>query len=162
MTLGTTHIPYTDVNAFSSYESEGQLHQKSGYGFSLDEKSGLSNYQDNILSDASSYILPQNGNAYFPEFGYSADIGKYRTLEKISASTLHFAENPHSMRMDGAPDTRHVHFTPLWFPDGNYTVKTYIYDCWTPAGMLATSSTLEPIIIEGNMYDDWIINHADK
>ena len=47
--------------------------------------------------------------------------------------------------------------TPIWYPDGEYTVKYAVYDLWTPAGML-TGNTYALIRINGSMYDDYYTN----
>lgn len=49
-----------------------------------------------------------------------------------------------------------VHFSPVWFPDGSYTVNTHVMDIWTPAGMLAMNLT-DDVTISGSLYDDWHI-----
>ncbi|NLM60773.1 MAG: hypothetical protein GX193_01680 [Clostridiales bacterium] len=46
-----------------------------------------------------------------------------------------------------------MHKTPVWYPDGQYTVFYNIFDIWTPAGEL-TATEKATIIIDGNMYDD--------
>ena len=151
-----------DVNAFSSFLSDidSLWHMRSGYGLSLTAKAGVTQYQDTILPGSEAYVLPQNGNAYFPEFGYQFLNAKYRTLQLTAPGTFEFEQNPYSIMANGTHDGRRIHFTPLWYPDGNYTVKTSLYDCWTPAGMISLQSTLKPIVIGGSYYDDWYINHG--
>ena len=148
-----------DVNAFSSFRSGGFWHMKSGYGVSLTASTGVSRYGSAILPDAGAYVLPQNGNAYFPEFGYELAESKYRTLQLTATNRLEFETNPYSITAQGEHDGRRIHYTPLWYPDGNYTVKTYLYDCWTPAGMISLQNTLNPVVIGSNIYNDWFINH---
>jgi len=50
-----------------------------------------------------------------------------------------------------------VHFTPLWYPDGSYTVKVFKSDCWTPSGMMTAASVTNTITISGSAYDDWYV-----
>ena len=133
---------------------------KSGYGFSLSAVSRAARFESTILANASSYILPQSGNAYFPEFNFELTDAKYRTLQLTAANKLEFVRNPYSITKKGVKDGRRIHYTPLWYPDGNYTVKTFLYDCWTPAGMISLEDTLSPIVIGSNIYDDWYINHG--
>lgn len=159
MTLTADQQIAPDVNAFSSFRSGGFWHMKSGYGVSLTANTGVSRYGSAILPDAGAYVLPQNGNAYFPEFGYEPADGKYRTLQLTASNKLEFEPNPYSITAQGEHDGRRVHYTPLWYPDGNYTVKTYLYDCWTPAGMISLQNTLNPVVIGSNIYNDWVINH---
>lgn len=159
MTLTADQQIVPDINAFSSFQSNGFWHMKSGYGLSITAISKVSRYGSAILPDSSAYVLPQSGNAYFPEFGYELADGKYRTLQLTAANKLELVRNPYSITAKGEHDGRRIHFIPLWYPDGNYTVKTYLYDCWTPAGMISLQSTLKPIVIGGDLYDDWYISH---
>lgn len=55
---------------------------------------------------------------------------------------------------------RRTHFTPIWYPDGSYTVNTWVIDCWTPAGMLSVNLT-DSLNIRGNLWDDWHIAPLD-
>ena len=55
---------------------------------------------------------------------------------------------------------RRTHFTPIWYPDGSYTVNTWVIDCWTPAGMLLVNLT-DSLNIRGNLWDDWHIAPLD-
>ena len=50
---------------------------------------------------------------------------------------------------------KRVHFTPIWYPDGDKT-QLIIFDAWTPPGMLI-KSMIDTLTIEGNVYDDWHI-----
>jgi hypothetical protein len=50
----------------------------------------------------------------------------------------------------------HVHFTPVWFRDGQYQPTTFIIDCWTPNGMLSAQSS-DTLNIQGSVFDDWHI-----
>lgn len=159
MTIAADQKIVPDVNAFSSFQSGGSWHMKSGYGLSLTANTSISRYGSSDLPGSGAYVLPQNGNAYFPEFGYELADSKYRTLQLTSTNRLEFETNPYSITALGEHDGRRIHYTPLWYPDGNYTVKTYLYDCWTPAGMISLQDTLNPIVIGSNIYNDWFINH---
>lgn len=159
MTLSADQQIAPDANAFSSFQAGGQWHMKSGYGLSLTANTRISRYGSSDLPTTDAYVLPQNGNAYFPEFGYEFADGKYRALQFTASNRLEFETNPYSITAQGEHDGRRIHYTPLWYPDGNYTVKTYLYDCWTPAGMISLQNTLSPIVIGSNIYDDWFINH---
>lgn len=61
----------------------------------------------------------------------------------------------------GDPDENYgkVHFTPLYYPDGDYVVEAVFSDCWTPAGMISCEGVAAPVQIEGNAYDDWSVGH---
>lgn len=160
LTLAADQQLLPDVNSLSHDQENGLWHMRSGYGVSLTANSKVTAYDGAELPGASAYILPQNGNSYFPEFDFDLSNGRYRTLQLTAADTLQFEPNPYSITKQGVKDGRRIHFTPLWYPDGNYIVKTYLYDAWTPAGMVSLQSTLQPVVIGGSIYDDWYINHT--
>jgi len=45
-----------------------------------------------------------------------------------------------------------LHYTPLWFPDGQYTVLAQAFYAWSPVGQLYEYET-DSLTIEGDMYD---------
>ena len=47
-----------------------------------------------------------------------------------------------------------THFSPIWMPNGGYTVNTWLIDAWTPAGMLCANLT-DSLTISGSLWDDW-------
>ena len=49
---------------------------------------------------------------------------------------------------------RRDHFTPLWYPNGNYTVFSEVIDVWTPVGMLKCN-LYDFVNIQGSLFDDW-------
>lgn len=51
---------------------------------------------------------------------------------------------------------RRTHFSPIWMPDGSYSVYTYVMDSWTPDGMLSANLT-DSVQISGNLWSDWHI-----
>lgn len=118
---------------------------KSGYGF-------RANTETHIETDApaTAYTQAQTAVMYFPEFQYQT---YFRVLDKdiqTYQSAFRFKENRYSTYKSRA------HFTPIWYPDGEYKSYTQIYDAWTPAGMLRVnqSGMLE---ISGNLFEDWHI-----
>ena len=111
---------------------------KSGYGINETVTASISgNGQHTEL---------QNAVAYFPEFYYKT---YWRLLEHTNGA-LEFRKNKYSTY------NNRTHFTPLWYPDGNYKVYTWAIDCWTPAGMLSANLT-DSLTIKGNVFDDWHI-----
>ena len=126
----------------------GQTTMKSGYGVEVSVEplvqygSGVADYD----------ITPiQNAVATFPEFGYQ----KYdRLLEKVDARNWMFKQNPFSYY------SNRIHYIPLWYPDGDYTVPVCVFDSWTPGGQLyaTVSDTLN---IFGDVLDDWYIHVTD-
>ncbi|OJU18289.1 MAG: hypothetical protein BGN88_00915 [Clostridiales bacterium 43-6] len=144
-TSSTNEInPITDPTAT---QSSGTWQMKSGYGFDLKTYSGTSSILFLDVPSISSYTGVQYAYATFPEYDFSTVFGKYRTLVK-SGSYWYFPPNGNYGK---------VHFTPLWYPDGDYTVKIIKSDFWTPSGMLSFSEETNTINIKGNAYDDWYV-----
>jgi hypothetical protein len=118
---------------------------KSGYGVEINVTSTVgSRAPDSHVTAA------QTAVTYFPEFEYAT---YWRILDPFVDeldTVFHFKHNKYSTYND------RVHFTPLWYPDGTYTVYTYVADAWTPAGMLSLGMD-DSVTIKGNVYDDWHI-----
>ena len=118
---------------------------KSGYGVSNTVTATVS-----TSAPMSHYTYGQTAVSYFPEFNYSI---YWRLLDRLSSgktARFQFAENIYSTYK------QRVHFSPVWFPDGSYTINTHVMDIWTPAGMLCANLT-DSVSISGSLYDDWHI-----
>lgn len=77
----------------------------------------------------------------------------WRLLERIQGGStveFEFQKNQYSTYQN------RTHFTPIWMPDGGYTVNTWVIDAWTPVGMLSRNLT-DSLIIKGSLWDDWHI-----
>lgn len=121
---------------------------RSGYGIQEEVTARVTTTQSSAVTAA------QNAVTYFPEFGYK---DYWRLLDcTISGkrSTLTFKDNPYSTYH------RPTHFTPIWYPDGEYRAYTWLLDCWTPAGMLSMNLS-DRLTISGNLWEEWHIapNH---
>ena len=117
---------------------------KSGYGFQERVETHVGTTQSSAVTPA------QNAVSYFPEFRYER---YWRLLERMNSGydmAHEFEENGYSTY------SRRTHFTPIWYPDGSYTVYTRLLDCWTPAGMLSMNLT-DSLTIDGNLWSDWHI-----
>ena len=117
---------------------------KSGYGINQIVTANISSTQSSAIT------YPQNAVSYFPEFQYET---YWRLLERISSgsnSRFEFKRNKYSTYKN------RTHFTPIWMPDGTYTVNTCIIDSWTPDGMLSMNLT-DSLAIRGNLWQDWHI-----
>lgn len=119
---------------------------KSGYGLKISIKANLS-----FNAPSSSITGAQNAISYFPEF-------KYKNYLRVSDMTTggynsEFHLKPNSF----STYSRRVHFTPIWFPDGIYSVVSEIIDAWTPAGMLECTIT-DSVRIQDSLFDDWHIS----
>lgn len=118
---------------------------KSGYGVSNTVTATVS-----TSATMSHYTYGQTAVSYFPEFNYTT---YWRLLDRLSSgktARFQFGENIYSTYK------QRVHFSPVWFPDGSYTVNTHVMDIWTPAGMLCANLT-DSVTISGSLYDDWHI-----
>ena len=135
-----------DASANATYES-GVWTMKSGYGFAIQANSTVTPLGGYSMPDQNAYTLPQYATALFPEFSYLAQQGKCRTLQ-LNGNTWSFRQNA---------NYGNIHFTPLWFPDGNYTVVVKLSDCWTPLGMITRQTRTNTVVISGSAYDDWTI-----
>lgn len=118
---------------------------KSGYGIN-------ETVTADVQTDRSSAVTgAQNAVAFFPEFQYET----YWRLLKRTSGNLH-------AKLEYQPNRystfkRRTHFTPIWMPDGNYTVYTWLIDCWTPKGMLSLNLS-DQVYIQGSLWDDWHIS----
>lgn len=117
---------------------------KSGYGISQVVTANVSSTQSSATTPA------QNAVSYFPEFRYETF---WRLLDRVGSgysARFEFKKNEYSTYR------RRTHFSPIWMPDGSYTVNTWLIDCWTPTGMLSMNLT-DSLTIRGNLWDDWHI-----
>lgn len=112
---------------------------KSGYGINQTVTGNISSNQSSAVTQ------PQNAVSYFPEFRYET---YWRLLERMGAARFEFKKNPYSTYRN------RTHFSPIWMPDGAYTVNTWLIDAWTPSGMLSANLT-DSLTISGNLWQDW-------
>lgn len=115
---------------------------KSGYGVIADVDSST-----NTNAPSSHITYAQNVITYFPEFDYDT---YWRVLDRIGYGNFKFEENKYSTY------NSRVHFSPIWYPDGKYTVYAELIDLWTPDGMLRINLN-DHVNIQGNLYEDWHI-----
>ena len=121
---------------------------RSGYGLNTAVTVSLTGVDNDMFAGNAKV------NAYYPEFNYSTGTNKSNMLLMGSENESGYSA---SFTFDSNTDTisgNKMHVSPVWFPDGEYSVKYEVYDIWTPAGML-TSNTYAIINIEGSMYDDY-------
>lgn len=116
---------------------------KSGYGINLEY--APSTYNTGPI-DAITAV--QRVEAYFPEFDYSVNSERYRTLEKVGP-IFELPVNSNSSSSD-----KRIHFIPVWKTDGQYPVMLQLSDLWTPMGMTQYYIT-DSVTIQGSMYDDY-------
>lgn len=118
---------------------------KSGYGVSNTVAATVS-----ISAPMSHCTYEQTVAFYFPEFSYTT---YWRLLDRFSsgrAARFRFTENTYSTYR------QRVYSSPMWFPDGSYTVNTHVMDIWTPAGILC-ANLIDSVTTNGSLYNDWYI-----
>ncbi|MFT8888980.1 MAG: hypothetical protein ABF904_09205 [Ethanoligenens sp.] len=141
---GSTRIATAYKNAF------GQWVMKSGYGINENVTSTVSvTSLTSAAVDANSATSAQLTEGRYPEFNYWY-AGYFRLFENLGNGTFDLQANKYSQY------GFHSHYTPIWFPDGPYTVLTTTSQAWTPAGMLGTDKT-GTIQIQGALPQDWYV-----
>lgn len=129
---------------------------EAGHGVDIKKSTLIHDYGINMTATAdmrsgapASHITQvQTCVAYFPEFHYT---DYWRLLEPTTpgySAQFEFQRNEYSTY------NRRTHFTPVWFPDGSYTVYAQIIDAWTPAGMLQMHLN-DTLTIHDNLFSDW-------
>lgn len=139
-----------DSDSPSKQYSGGVWKMRSGYGITMSYIPYLTSVSGYTIPSSSAYTAVQRASASFPEFRYSSSVNQYRTLEK-TGSGFSFIQN------SDADGKERLHFTPLWYPNGSYTVSVTATDCWTPAGMIQTVRNSNAVTIVDAAYDDWYI-----
>lgn len=140
-----------DTSCNSAYIIGDSWYMKSGYGISLEWKPSLSKKEGTIFPDIDSYTEIQNAYATFPEFSYSKNESKYRTLV-LYDNAFRFISNSY------ADNSRRVHYIPVYVSDGKYTLQLTATQIWTPAGMISATLNSNTIMIEGSIYDDHYVS----
>ena len=148
LTVKATLTP-DKTSVWSKYDSARKLwYTRSGYGINTVVNVSLDDVDEDMFAGNAKV------NAYYPEFNYSTAATKSSMLRcEDEDENGYYAEFAFEKNMDTISEDK-MHVTPVWFPDGEYSVKYEIYDLWTPAGVL-TANTYAIINIEGSMYDDY-------
>ena len=134
--------------ADSTAEKNGSVWtMKSGYGLTMALNNNMSAVTGYTRPDDTAYTTAQYCKALLPEYKYSTTENEYRTLGKDGLKWV--------FRTNGSYGN--VHFTPLWYPDGKYTIGIVQSDCWTPAGMITRKANTNSIEISESAYDDWYV-----
>lgn len=120
---------------------------KSGYGFTAQAAIGTLDADGYLTPTSEMYTGVQYAYITLPEYGYAFGSGKCRTLERSGGSWV--------LPQNGSYGR--YHFTPLWYPDGNYTAYIMQSDMWTPSGMIKVGRDTNTIVIKDSAYDDWHI-----
>ena len=132
--------------------SDGKWTIRSGYGFTISYAPTITTVIGCTNPENSAYTGVQYAYATFPEFNYSGSDGSYRTLE-LDNGKFRFIANAYSIISD------RVHFIPVWFEDGTYTVSVTASRVWTPAGMIHATRTANTFNIDGSIFDDYYVGN---
>lgn len=110
-------------------------------------------YSDLSLDDMS-------GSVKLPEFEYGSTMVELVNL----GGTVVMKKNPFSKYYDTSDysksDYSRVHFTPVWYPDGEYNILIQT-SLWTPRGKLY-GHCFNTILIDGSVYDDWYVTRKKE
>lgn len=115
---------------------------RSGYGVKISVNGTV-----HSSAPTSQYTVGQTAISYFPEFAYKSYWRLLDLTKDGDAFSFAFKPNIYSTY------NRRVHFTPVWYPDGQYAVFTFLEDAWTPAGQLKADLS-DCVTIDGSVYDD--------
>lgn len=142
-----------DGSVPTAYQSAGRWIMGSGYGINVEMETSVS-ASSGSLQD---YCPVQNVVTVFSEFAYH-DYNrllesKYNRATMFKNQKWQFKENLYSYYHSP------LHFTPLWYPDGQYTVQAVALDAWTPGGMLYASAA-DSLEIFRSCLDDWYIQRT--
>jgi hypothetical protein len=139
-----------DEGSPSAEYVNGYWQMRSGYGFCVGYRPKLTGIAGYLVPAGSAYTSVQQAYVAFPEYKYSTSISCFRTLQKVG-DIWRFEANPY------ADECERLHFTPLWYPNGEYTVSVTASEVWTPVGMLTTVRNSNVIHIVDSAYDDWYV-----
>lgn len=135
----------TPKSGASSEIKNGEWRMKSGYGFAVRTTIGIVRVNGYLSPATSMYTGIQYAYITLPEYGYAYASGKCRVLDRSGSSWV--------LPQNGSYGR--YHFTPLWYPDGDYTAYIMQSDMWTPSGMIKAGHVTNTIVIKGSAYDDW-------
>lgn len=142
-----------ETNPSSTFDPGNGYTMRSGYAIKLRyHPAYFSNAPENAMTKV------QDAQSFFPEFYFTTEKGKYKTLEPTGEDWWKFYVDPHSTYRPGEKGDGRKHFTPMWFPDKPYKVQILATDCWTPVGMLSNLDGTNMINIRGSLYDDWYVS----
>ena len=147
--LGNTNKPYVKTYTVSATTNvtmnpdkdlfDNTNNMKSGYGVNISVSQ--------LITGSGVHTNAQTVYAEWPEFMYKT----YKdVLEYTENETYELPVNKYDI------GNGRTHFTPIWYPDGEYVVKITSDDIWTPAGKIRTVSS-DNITVNGNLWNDWTV-----
>ncbi len=124
---------------------------ESGFGFSVQCTTTLSTNYDHPEKLVGVQMVwtryPESAYGQLSEWQNVRDSLVVKTGEAGDMTvTWQLAVNPYSTTGS------RLHYTPLWYPDGEYIAWSQAFYAWSPVGQLY-SHTTDSLLIEGDMYD---------
>ncbi len=124
---------------------------ESGFGFSVQCTTTLStNYDHPEKLTGVQFVWvrhPESAYGQLSQWQFARDSLEVKAGSPGSAATTwQLAANPWSVTGS------RLHYTPLWFPDTNYTAWAQAFYAWSPLGQLYEYKT-DSLVISGDMYD---------
>lgn len=179
---GTAKVIRTDASGLYEPYSDSI---GSGYGIGVNFISSLTadttgnSYERDLTVNGRSYknTLVTNygrGAVLFPEYDYEKYYGEVICTDNSdpfaaeyslisNENSLYYEEPSESedkLAAEIAQDKRsRIHFTPVWYPDGEYEIALCMFDAWTPAGELRLCRTAS-VTISGSLYDTWYVTRT--
>ena len=179
---GTAKVIRTDASGLYEPYSDSI---GSGYGIGVNFISSLTadttgnSYERDLTVNGRSYknTLVTNygrGAVLFPEYDYEKYYGEVICTDNSdpfaaeyslisNENSLYYEEPSESedkLAAEIAQDKRsRIHFTPVWYHDGEYEIALCMFDAWTPAGELRLCRTAS-VTISGSLYDTWYVTRT--
>ena len=124
---------------------------ESGFGFSVQCTTTLTTNYDHPEKLVGTQMVweryPESAYGQFADWQNVRDSLEIKTGEAGDMTiTWQLAVNPYSTTGS------RLHYTPLWYPDGNYIAWAQAFYAWSPVGQLYEHKT-DTLTIEGDMYD---------
>lgn len=124
---------------------------ESGFGFSVQCSTVLTtNYDRPDKLVGTQMVWVRSPESAYGQLSAWQNVRDSLTVKTGAAGGMsaawQLAVNPHSVTGG------RLHYTPLWFPDGEYTAWAQAFYAWTPVGQLYEHKT-DTLTIEGDMYD---------
>ncbi len=124
---------------------------ESGFGFSVSCSTALTTNYDHPEKLVGAQMVwvrcPESAYGQFIAWQTVRDSLEVKTGEAGEMTVAwQLAVNPYSVTGS------RLHYTPTWFPDGEYVAWTQAFYSWSPIGQLYEHKT-DTLTIEGDMYD---------
>jgi hypothetical protein len=132
--------------------ANGKWTIRSGYGFTMSYSPTITTVSGYTNPGNAAYTGVQSVTATFPEFNHADTSGNCRTLQYADGK-WQFVQN------GNAADADRVHFIPVWFADGKYTVSVNADRVWTPVGVIDATRSSSELTIDGSIYDDYYVGN---